>query len=177
MNAKIQEASNHTYTKDLLEEYKKKYDYKDSNRSSFPYTTKNQLNVFYIIELDNKLTNDPAFENRKQEIANNIGIFANYMKGAIIQSVSFLKIPNYDAVDVFKVDGEIYYKWLKKEPTDSEIAKKFIGKPVYENHMKTMRNIMNNLKVKKNIGIPKKGGSKTRRNRNVYLNKTRYKKI
>jgi len=177
LNTKIQEASNHIYTKELLEEFKKKYDYKDSNRSSFPYTKENQLNVFYIIELDNKLTNDPAFENRKQEIANNIGIFANYMKGAIIQSVSFLKIPNYDAVDVFKVDGEIYYKWLKKEPTDSEIAKKFIGKPVYENHMKTMRNIMNNLKVKKNIGIPKKGGSKTRRNRNVYLNKTRYKKI
>jgi hypothetical protein len=97
------------------------------------------------------------------------------MKGCIIESVSFKEIPNYEAVGVFKVGKEIYYKWLKAEQADSDIAKKFVGKNVYETHMKTMRDIMNNLKAKQKNGI-QKGGSKTHRNRNVSINKTRSKK-
>jgi len=98
------------------------------------------------------------------------------MKGCIIQSASFKEIPNYVPVEIFKVDREIYYKWLKEEPADSDIAKKFIGKKVFETHMKTMRNIRNNLKVINNNVIQKKGGSKTHRNRYVSINKTRSKK-
>lgn len=162
---KIQEAENHKYSKDILEKIKKEYPY------SIPYTDTNPLIIYYVIVLHNKLTKDPAFENRRPEIANNIGIFSNNMKGIIIQSASFTKIPNYDAVKLFKEDTDKYYGWMKAED-DINIKAKFNGKKIYETHMKNMRSIINNLKVKKLVG-----GRETKKKRKKSLNKTMSKKI
>lgn len=162
LNQKIQEASNHKYSKDILEKMKKDYGHTTDNSNKFPYTTDKPLNIYYIIALHNNLTLDPSYHMMKTEIANNIGIFnTTYMKGSIIQSASFTEIPQYDPVELFKTDTDRYFMWMKAESGEGEIGKKFLGKKIYESHMQTFKDIMNNLKAKKNNRMQQKGGNKT----------------
>jgi hypothetical protein len=115
----------------------------------FPYDKTNPLSIYYVIVLFNDLNRDKMFENRKKMIATTIGDFNedHNMKGIIIQSTSFKSIPKYFPVQLFKIDTDIYYSWMK--PEENKVNKTNI----YESHLNSFHSIKNNLKTK--------GGNKT----------------
>jgi len=142
---RILETESHAYSNTILKKIRDKY-----TDNKFPYNKMNPLSIYYVIVLHNDLNLDKNFEKKKKMIANTIGDFKEdrYMKGIILESVSFLSIPKYYSVQSLKIlNNDIYHIWMK--PEEYKLNKTNI----FETHMNSFNFVKNNLK--------KKGGNKT----------------
>jgi hypothetical protein len=159
LKTRILETEDNAYSNNILKKIRDKY-----LDNIFPYNKTNPLSIFYVIVLHNDLNQDKAFEKRKIMIANTVGDFREdrYMKGIIVQSFSFLPIPNYYPVQLLKISNvdAIYYIWMKPEKN------KVNNTHIFETHMNSFNFVKNNLK--------KKGGNKTyKRRSNSFISKNK----
>jgi len=150
LNQAIRESDASEYCKTLFTNILKKYE-----GVTFPYNDGKPLSIYYVIILHNRLLKDKLFDRNQKKIAKTIGVFSgNLVKGIIIESVMFTSIPDYDSVQLLKINnGDNYHIWMKAELDLVD------GKKVYESRLKNYNYIQNAIKKYK----PIRGGTKKHR--------------
>jgi hypothetical protein len=153
---KDENIQNSDYLNNLFSKINQKYNPENNsfpyNKKPFPYNKDEPMNIYFVVILHNQLLRDPKFKTRAKYISQNIGkiIYGPRYKGNVIQSVSFLPIKGYDAVDLFKIkNDDNYYIWMRNENPN--------GLKRYETPINNLDGIRKNIL---NLQIISKGGTR-----------------